>query len=72
MTDIFEDWKKNRFVIGPTEGNSHIVIFTDIGYWIDHLDEMIAWCKNNNCQQTGMTIDIPNNETLTLFCLKWA
>jgi hypothetical protein len=74
VTDIFEHWKKNRFVIGPNGmfGEPYFVVFTDIDYWLKHLDEMIEWCKDHNCRQTGMTVDIPNSETLTLFCLKWA
>lgn len=74
MTDIFQSWKENRFVIAPPElvDTEKLIILTDYHYWADHTDELIAWCKENGAEQQGMTVVIPNKEVLTLFCLRWA
>lgn len=53
-------------------GYSHMIIMTDVAYWAEHVDECLAWCKQYECLQKGMTIAIPNEETLALFLLKWS
>lgn len=74
VMDIFEGWKLSKFVVGPVGmfGCSHVIVLTDIEYWNNNYDELAIWCDDNNCVQQGMTVDIPTDETLTLFCLKWA
>jgi len=67
---------KERFVIADQEmaayfKSSHLVLLSDISYWADHYKELIDWCKQHNCRDVGMTIEIPDSKTLTLFCLKW-
>jgi hypothetical protein len=73
MNDIFETWKKQKFII-PTEIKDYelTVVLTDAMYWSDNYYELCQWCKENNCDPKGMTVDIPDKQTLTLFCLKWA
>lgn len=71
-----DDWKKHRYVVIKdaelTEYDGPMIIMTDVGFWADHVDECIAWCSQNNCELQGMTIKIPNQETLTLFALRWS
>lgn len=75
MNDIFEGWKKERFVVaGPNlhdYTNHYLVIMTDFGYWTDHADQCTQWCLDHGCEQTGATILIPTDELLTAFCLRW-
>lgn len=75
MAEVMEDWKNQRFVrVVADEFNVrclHLVIMTEIAFWADHADEVVAWCQEHNCNIQGMTIEIPDDETYTLFCLRW-
>lgn len=73
MTDIFESWKQNRFIIAPAElvDREQLVILTDYTYWADHTDELVDWCENNGAVSQGMTVVFPDSETLMLFVLRW-
>lgn len=73
--DIFEDWKNRRWVVAP--GWSHnedkiVVVLTDFQYWTIHAEEMLEWCTNNGAVSKGMTIDLENEDMLTLFTLRWS
>lgn len=79
MTDIMQDFKRNRFVVAPNyianglkPMYGHLIVLSDIGYWADNIDELIAWCKETGCTQKGMTVDVPTDQLLTLFCLRWS
>ena len=79
MTDIMQDFKDRRFTvcpsyisrgfIEPTYG--HLIVMTDFSFWNDNIDALLAWCNDYECRVQGMTVEIPNDETLTLFCLRW-
>jgi len=75
MTDIMQDWKKNRFIIAPpdlVEGNERIVVLTDYNFWSDCIGELINWCENHNATTQGMTVTFGDEATLTLFVLRWS
>ena len=76
MTDVMAEFKNSKFVIagGHLVGkiSGHIVVLSDIGFWADNVDDLITWCEKNNCKTKGMTVEIPTDELLTLFCLRWA
>lgn len=79
MTDIMQDYKNKRFVVVPnyiSHGLSepvygHLVVLSDLGYWSDNIDTLIAWCAEHGCMHRGMTVDVPTDKLLTLFCLRW-
>ena len=79
MTDIMQEFKDRKFVVTPSYISKglpepvygHLVVMTDFTFWHDNFDALLAWANDNNCEVKGMTIDIPNDETLTLFCLRW-
>lgn len=74
-TDIFENWRKERFIVTPEyllDQQEILIIMTDVNFWSEHVDECIEWCYNNNCKIEGMTITIPDKATLTLFTLRWS
>jgi hypothetical protein len=47
-------------------------VLTDIEYWVEKFDELYSWCGENNCSMTGMTVELPTDETLMLFKLRWS
>jgi hypothetical protein len=49
----------------------HIIVLSDIAFWNEHYDELREWCATNGSVVRGMTVDVPNKEVLTLFCLRW-
>jgi hypothetical protein len=75
MTDIMQHWKNRRFVVADDDliaGDCKLVILTEVGYWSDHYEELAEWCNTHHCLAQGMTVEIPNDVTLTLFCLRWS
>lgn len=80
MTDIMQDFKDRRFVVTPNYISSgfrqpvhgHLVVLSDIGYWADNVDDLLIWCGETGCVLKGMTVDVPTDELLTLFCLRWS
>lgn len=70
------DWKNKRFVeVEPGAFNikgKHLIIMTELAYWAANVDDVTAWCQKHNCDIVGMTIEIPDDETYTLFCLRWS
>jgi hypothetical protein len=77
MTDILTDWKTQRFVVidYPTCDNdvARTAILTDINFWVEHIDQLDQWCKDNvGAQRTGMTVGFDTPESLLLFTLRWA
>jgi hypothetical protein len=83
ITEIFPEWKIHKFVMINTMDSgsqlyntdasySHMVILVDYVYWIENLDKLEEWCKSHNCVQRGMTVQIPNEETATIFMLRWS
>lgn len=76
LTDLFHDWKSNRFVRYPADEFNvrcvHLIVLTDIHFWTEHLDEIKTWCEDAGCQLQGLSVEIPSDELYTAFCLKWA
>ena len=74
MTDIFDKWKNNRFVVVPHELLDHdesLIVLTDVSYWNDNFELLKDWCDENDCEQAGMTVKPSNTRALTMFCLRW-
>jgi hypothetical protein len=74
MTDVFSEWKKNKFIAAPSEfveDGTHLVVLTDIEFWTTNYDELCKWCEEHHCKVAGMTVDIVDDETMTLFHLRW-
>lgn len=74
MTDIFQHWKDNRFIIVAPEltDNKHLVVLTDVGYWVDQIDELTTWCHDRDAVTSGMTVTFGSERTLLEFVLKWS
>lgn len=71
-----EDWKSNRFVrVTYDVGNvlcKHMIVLTDIAFWAQNIDQLKEWCAEYNCENVGMTVEIEDDHTYTLFCLRWS
>lgn len=68
---------KQRFIIADPEvcaslGIPFIVMLADMGFWSDNYDALNQWCEQCNSKVMGMTVEIPNAETMTAFALKWS
>jgi hypothetical protein len=76
MKDIFADWKTNKFILtaaGLTNDKEHVIILTDVGYWVENLDALVDWCSiNTKAHIQGMVVLIEDDRTLTHFILRWA
>jgi hypothetical protein len=74
MTDVFEEWKKRRFIIANPElvDGDKLVILTDFHYWIDNRDQLAEWCKFRNVDQQGSTVVFSDEATLLEFVLRWS
>lgn len=74
------DYKNVRYVITPNWLNQelqppkpmeHLIVLCDIGFWADNYETLVEWVAEHNGIVSGMTVNIPDDETLTLFCLRW-
>ena len=75
IDNIFEHWQNNRFIIANDileEDYDHIVVLTDVQYWVDNYEELTDWCSKNGGEVSGMVIEFPNELTMLLFCLRWS
>lgn len=66
---------KQRFVVIPAdllEGTEKMIILADYNFWAYKEDELQQWCRANGSSFVGMTVTVPNERTLTAFCLRWA
>ena len=79
-TDIFASWRERRFVIADQPARDHLgayppghlIILTDFEFWADHVDQLISWCEQHALTpNSGMTLEIPTDELLTAFLLRW-
>jgi hypothetical protein len=74
MTDLFQGWKQDRFIIADDEyvvDGAHLVVLSDYRYWANHIDELVDWCKHNNAEIQGMTVVFKDKDSLLTFALKW-
>jgi hypothetical protein len=73
--DVLKSWKENRFIIAGPDllDNEYLVILTDIAYWSENADELRDWCEQTpGATSAGMTVIFDNQQTLTLFLLRWS
>jgi len=75
VNDIFEGWKNVRFVdvtnIYVAESKNILLVLTDAAYWTEHYEELREWCHEHQGQTVGMTVELPDEATFTLFTLRW-
>ena len=72
--DIMSDFKDRLFLIVPNDFDDaykHLVVLCDIEYWGTHYSALLDWCAEHDSEVLGMTVNIPNDEILSIFCLRW-
>ena len=73
--DVFEYWKScGRFMVVNdlyVECENILVVLTDIKFWSEHYEELQAWCQIHNGKPVGMSVELPDEQTLLLFTLRW-
>lgn len=79
MTEVFQDWQKNKFIVSTLSTrdfdkhyDSIVVVLTDVEFWNSNYEQLKDWCDDHNCEVVGMTVEVPNHKTLTMFCLRWS
>lgn len=75
MNDIFAGWKDRKFVVSDDyyyNDFQYVVVLIDFMYWHSVSDDLLLWCNQNNCTMKGLTVNIPDEKSLTLFYLRWA
>lgn len=74
MSDLFENAKKQRFLVAPNYLTDHelLIILTDYKFWNEYYDDLELWCRENRSEIQGMTVALPDSPTLTAFCLRWS
>jgi len=72
--DIMAEFKSARFVVvRPDLGfDPGLVVLSDLEFWIDRLGDLETWCQLHGAVRKGPTVEIPSDEILTLFALKWS
>ena len=73
--DVLADWKKNKFILADkdlTDTDKHVIVLTDVSYWVDHVEALVDWCMANKARTQGMTVEIDDDKTLTHFILRWS
>ena len=72
--DIMAEFKSARFVVvSPDLGfDPGLVVLSDLEFWIDRLGDLETWCQLHGAVRKGPTVEIPSDEILTLFALKWS
>ena len=74
VDDVFADWKRNRFIVTDLSDTADciLVVLTDISFWSDNYEPLYEWAQEHGCRVVGMTVNIPNEETLTWFTIRWS
>ena len=75
---ILDNWQTHRFVVVNSsslnidpEVYPQTVVLADVGYWTERIQELREWCDQHGCRFKGMTVSVPTEDLITLFCLKW-
>lgn len=50
----------------------YLIVMTDIAYFAENMDEVDKWCEQHDCTISGMTVEVPSDEALMMFTLRWS
>jgi len=64
--------KDHRFLVADYYDEHIVVMMTDFRYWTEHTKDLLDWCDRHGCTIEGLTINIPDRETLDWFVLTWS
>lgn len=77
VANIMADWQSARFFIAPDYivadmDTPHLIVLTELKFWAEHAEQLAAWCETHGATVAGMTVEIPDDQTLSLFVLRWS
>ncbi len=67
------DLAHKRFIVVPRD-NPHepqLIFLADYVFWAKHESELRSWCTLHLSNFMGMTVTVPNEQTLSVFLLRW-
>lgn len=75
--DILGRMGNARFVVYDddflTESNcKYTVLLIKLDFWSKNIVELWDWLIEHNCTKQGMTVNIPDDERMMLFALRWS
>lgn len=50
----------------------YTVLLIKLDFWSKNIDELFDWLVEHNCTKEGMTVNIPDDERMMLFALRWS
>ena len=67
---------KSNFIVADPDvcaslGIPFIIMLSNLGFWVEHYDALGEWCDRHHSKVMGMTVEIPDELTLTAFALRW-
>jgi hypothetical protein len=65
---------KKFIVVSQHYNFKYAVILSEWRYWTvdETYEELKVWCESRSCVLRGMAIDIPSEQLLTEFILRWS
>lgn len=71
---LLDNGYKHRFIIPDTlvTDGELLIVLSDVAFWNIHYDDLKVWCHQHRSKQEGMTVVVPDETTLTAFCLRWS
>ena len=76
-SNIMANWKSSRFVIASDHvlaclDTLHLIVLTDMQFWSEHAAQLTQWCQTHDAKVAGMTVEIPTEELVNMFVLRWS
>jgi hypothetical protein len=50
----------------------YTVLLIKLDFWSRNIVELWDWLTEHNCTKQGMTVNIPDDERMMLFALRWS
>lgn len=74
MVHVEMDVTEKKFIIVPGDNpqEPQMIFLADYVFWARHESELQSWCTLHLSNFMGMTVTVPNEQTLSMFILKWS
>jgi len=76
-TDILGRIGNSRFVVYDEDfladsNCKYTVLLIKLDFWSKNIVELFDWLAEHNCTKEGMTVNIPDDDRMMLFALRWS
>ena len=77
MTNIIERKNNSKFIVYDDSYLSendckYTVLLSHLEFWVKNIDELQDWLEEYDCVKQGMTVNIPDDDRMVLFALRWS